>query len=65
MPGTWSIWEATSGHHIIPDEDLKPHSTTQCECKPMVEDFENGAVLHTHNAFDGREAYETGERKVS
>ena len=48
--------------HVYPLEDLREHEiTTQCWCHPEVDEDDEICV---HNALDGREAYESGERKV-
>lgn len=47
--------------HIIPLNDMQEHITRAetCPCKPELS--ESGNIVH--NSFDGREAYERGERK--
>lgn len=56
-------------YHIYPLDDLKPHviDGQPCPCNPLVETISRGGVITgwmiTHNSFDGREAYETGQRK--
>lgn len=55
--------------HIYPLDDLRPHITDQdnrgvCWCRPTVEQ-EGAGYIVTHNAADGREAFETGQRKRS
>ena len=48
--------------HVVPVGDLRDHDTDKpCWCK-AIED-ENGVVVH--NSMDGREKFETGERKPS
>ncbi len=49
-------------YHVVPVNDLREHScdvSKPCWCNPEVS--EDGVVVH--NSMDGREAYETGERK--
>lgn len=47
--------------HVIPLEDLREHDRAEgCWCRP---DLDNGMV--THNALDGREAFERRERVPS
>lgn len=48
--------------HIVPVDDLMDHETDglDCWCNPDYDEWEG---LITHNALDGREAYETGQRK--
>lgn len=50
--------------HVVPVNDLRPHSTDSdvtCWCKPTED--EPGVIVH--NSMDGREHFETGERKPS
>jgi len=48
--------------HIYPMGDLRDHQISKkCWCSPKVED----GSLVIHNSMDGREAFETGERKPS
>ena len=55
-------------HHLYPVNDLRDHITDiklgMCWCKPDVE-YEGAETIYIHNSMDGREKYETGERKVS
>lgn len=47
----------------MPVNDLRDHRVEddkQCWCKP----YDDGGVV-VHNNMDGREKYETGERKLS
>lgn len=48
--------------HVWPLDDLKPHVVDggKCWCEPRDVD---GIIVH--NALDGRERYENGERKRS
>jgi len=50
--------------HVYPIDDLREHVVEgmECWCKPQLD--EEYDVL-THNALDGREQYETGERKLN
>lgn len=60
MFGQWGIAMNSGKGHIIPIEDLRDHDLkADCWCRP-VPDIED--PLFTHNALDGREAYERGER---
>lgn len=49
-------------YHVVPINDLREHCSDgeQCWCKPREED---GVIVH--NSMDGREKFETGERKLS
>lgn len=49
--------------HVAPHNDSKAHMTEDCTCGAAVDPEE--PTLIVHNSFDGREPYETGERKVS
>jgi hypothetical protein len=45
--------------HVYPLGDLREHyASLECWCVPVEDD---GVVVH--NALDGREAYERGERR--
>jgi len=45
-------------YHIIPLNDLKPHTpTTDCFCQPELSSSEP-PVTYDHNSVDGREAEE-------
>jgi hypothetical protein len=45
--------------HVLPLSDLREHEVSlECWCGPVEDD---GVVVH--NALDGREAYERGERR--
>jgi len=51
-------------YHVIPMGDLRDHeATTTCWCKPVEDGDQPGLFVHT--SMDGREAFETGERKPS
>lgn len=50
--------------HVIPTGDLREHQGTEkCWCLPEEDGECSG--LFVHNSLDGREPYETGERKAS
>lgn len=70
----WTLFSPAPGvsgdHHVIPDHDIKPHITSgECVCQPF--EHHEGDLNHPftteigwfHNAFDGREAYESKVRK--
>lgn len=48
--------------HVVPINDLKRHDEngTHCACDPRTEDVGEGKMI-VHNAYDGREFYETEE----
>jgi hypothetical protein len=49
--------------HVVPIDDLREHSSDSdvpCWCRPEDDD---GVIVH--NSMDGREKFETGERKLS
>ena len=48
--------------HVLPINDLRVHEESrQCWCRPT----ENEPGIIVHNSLDGREHFETGERKPS
>lgn len=50
-------------YHVVPVNDLREHELTpECWCKPTPDEEHD---VWTHHALDGREAFETGERKMS
>lgn len=50
--------------HLMPLSDIGWHAFDRgCLCRP-TEDAEAGEGLWHHNAYDGREAYETGARRA-
>jgi hypothetical protein len=55
-PLAWGI----TGNHVYPINDLRKHSLRDCWCRPVDDD---GVIVH--NSLDGREQYQTGERKLS
>lgn len=51
--------------HVVPVDDLREHdSNKECWCKPQLDPTDTGG-LWVHNAMDGREQFETGERMPS
>lgn len=49
--------------HIVPLNDCGEHDFLHtCLCRP-TQDEDN--TIWIHNSYDGREAFETGERKIS
>jgi hypothetical protein len=66
MGGWVNTLDALGGYrrHLIPVGDSQHHrASSNCECQPE-QDLED-ASLFLHNAFDQREGFERGERKVS
>lgn len=59
----WHVVVDNEGHrHVVPQDDLKPHALgTLCWCRPRTTDDD----IVVHNSMDGREHYETGERRAS
>jgi hypothetical protein len=64
-----TAWKVISGEseagdgvtHIIPAEDIREHTLRgDCWCDPRL-DYEDR--IATHNSADGREQFETGQRK--
>jgi len=48
------------GTHVMPINDLREHSLTDCWCQPSDDE---GVTVH--NSSDKREFYERGERQPS
>ena len=51
--------------HVYPVGDLREHSLdtdTPCWCDP---EYDEEHDTYVHNSLDGREFYETGERKLN
>jgi hypothetical protein len=51
-------------YHVVPINDLREHNTDSdfiCWCHPTEND--DGVIVH--NSMDGREKYESGERKLT
>ncbi|MBR8228054.1 hypothetical protein KDX05_06980 [Burkholderia vietnamiensis] len=59
----WRVIEYGDESHIVPVDEIDRHLPILCQCHP-VEDEDDPTVI-VHNAFDGREKFETGERKPS
>ena len=59
------MWQLDSGGHrasqLHPINDIRPHVVDGNECWCGAESNEDGTIVH--NAADGREQYERGERK--
>jgi len=48
--------------HVVPLGDLREHeSSKDCWCSPTQDD--EWSEVWVHNSMDGREKFETGERK--
>jgi hypothetical protein len=61
---TWGRYVGPDAQHVIPNADLHPHDLSSgCWCKPE-EDLANpiDGRRWIHNAADGREDYESGDR---
>lgn len=58
--GGWFTAQSENGTHVLPLEDCGQHALVDCPCRPREDD---GVIIH--NSFDGREAFERGERKPS
>ena len=59
QPGDYMPWKAV-GKHICPVNDLRQHLLHDCWCDPHDDE---GFIVH--HSLDGRELYESGERKLS
>lgn len=71
-PLAWAIYhpgelvEAVAVH-AVPDNDIHMHRLAddgQCPCNPWIDEEQND-LFFVHRAFDGREAFARGERKLS
>lgn len=61
---TWLCNPLDTSVHVTPVDDLRDHvEAPDCWCKPTQDAEEPG--LWIHHAMDGREAFETEERKPS
>src|SRR3984957_19942660 len=47
-------------NHVMPVNDLREHSLTDCWCDPYDDDG-----ITVHKSLDGRELYQSGERQVA
>lgn len=58
----WKVEKDEHGTRVWPLDDLREHTMDErCWCKPFLVD---GTIV-VHNAMDGRERFERGERKAS
>jgi hypothetical protein len=66
--GMWGTYDSRDGYgpvHVIPEHDLWPHEMSEnCCCRPEDDD-DNARWILIHNAFDGREDFESGKRSPS
>lgn len=66
--GGWTTFELTLSdgqkkRMVVPEGDIKEHTMCPgCACRPVQDTINPNLWLH--NSFDGREAYETGHRRV-
>ena len=52
--------------HIVPIDDLREHEdSVDCWCQPELLDDDCLDSVYLHASMDGREAFESGERKMS
>lgn len=58
---TWHVYPVADTVHVYPIDDMYEHAVEGqfCWCQPRYD--EDGSIV-VHNAFDEREAYETGTR---
>jgi hypothetical protein len=60
---TWVIVDTDfAGRHIMPEDEVEIHFPFDCKCGVY---WHEEAQAHVHDAFDGREKFERGERKSS
>lgn len=51
-------------YHIVPVNDLREHEIApSCWCNPTPDDEDHDVLIH--HSIDGRESFETGERRPS
>lgn len=52
--------------HVVPLNDWREHDpNADCWCRPtLLDDEETAGDVYIHHSLDGRELYETGERKL-
>lgn len=56
----WVIIEFDGVQHVMPENEVMDHHPGNCKCMPSDDE---GAMVH--KSFDGREAFESGQRKPS
>lgn len=51
--------------HVVPVNDIRDHyASADCWCEPEL-DEESEVPVYIHNPGDGRDKYESGERKLN
>lgn len=58
----WGIYPYQGVNHVLPVDESDRHAFHNCPCGA---DYADDFSCIVHNSFDGREAFERGERKVS
>jgi hypothetical protein len=61
-PWGWVAIQHEGHTHVLPRSDTGNHQWENCPCCPQVDEEH---FIVSHNSFDGREAFASGERKVS
>jgi hypothetical protein len=60
----WQVHNCGATIHVVPVGDTHEHDfNSQCRCHPEQEPGMKS--IFVHNSYDGREAFEKGERKAS
>ncbi len=60
----WTVVAINGIRHVTPNDDTFPHNlASDCWCGPSTDD--DAPSVMVHNSADGREAFETGQRKLS
>lgn len=54
---SWQVLTTQGEQHVIPLNDLRPHTTERCWCRPTDDEG-----LWVHHAMDRREEIERGDR---
>ncbi len=52
--------------HVVPVDDLREHeASVDCWCQPELLDDDYIDSVYLHTSMDGREAFNSGARKLS
>ena len=52
--------------HVVPVDDLREHeASVDCWCQPELLDDDYADCVYLHASMDGREAFNSGARKMS
>lgn len=59
----WVVINFGRFYHVVPKSEVNDHHPQDCRCQPLPDDDYETVIIH--NAFDGREKFERGERRAS